>query len=315
MFLPLLLTLAALPVQEAKRPDVVVDPVAQVLVTWGTVSVKPSSAQAAFPATKGTPLQKSDRVIVGAGAWVALAILGNSQVVRLDDDLELQVGELALLNAPKHAQGLQQQFDTLFTAQERQHTERLIGWNASPTAASTPAMEREKNEKKQDQVMEKARREEARDEPLPRQPAPASPPSPRPAVKSAPMMPPPPPPAPPPAEVASAPAEIEERRAPPSGGGAAMPERSRESRPMRQARVALAVDAALTTCLQSAFVEWGPGVRSTFGKSLTVKARRVEGSLQVRLPRGLPTPSCATTWFATHEGLGATWTELTVPLQ
>ncbi len=306
MFLPLLLTLAALPVQEAKRPDVVVDPVAQVLVTSGSVSVKPASAQAAFPATKGTPLQKSDRLIVGPGAWVALAILGNSQVVRLDDDLELQVGELALLNAPKHAQGLQQQFDTLFTAQEREHTERLIGWNASPTAASTPSMEREKNEKKKsDRVMEK----EARDEPMPQ------PSSPRPSAKSAPMMPAPPPPAPAPAEVASAPAEKEERREFPSGGGAAPPERSREARPMRQARVALAVDAALTTCLESAFVEWGPGVRSTFGKSVTVKARRVEGSLQVRLPRGLPTPACATTWFATHEGLGATWTELTVPLQ
>lgn len=267
---------AALPVAEVPRPGAAVREAAvQVLLSEQDVSVEPGGGQQAFQAARGMLLQQSDRIVVGPGAWVALAILGNQHVVRLDDDLSLQVSELALLNAPKQSQSAVQQLDALLTKQERERTERLIGWHASQTAANTQPVQLLKRDSGGAQKSKAAfpedfqKEEQASDVPSRRVSVPAAA-SPRPS---------PVPSAPPP---------------PPGGPGD--------------------IDPELQACIDGAVAAWGAPVKAKLGGSLLVSAKLREGELLLRLPLGLPPPACLAVWFQKRGGLSAHWTNVTVPL-
>jgi hypothetical protein len=287
---------SALPVAEVPRPTgPVKDPAVQVLVTENDVQVDPGGGQKRFKALGGMLLQKSDVVVVGPGAWVALVILGNAHVVRLDDDLSLAVSDLALLNAPKQPQTPVQQLDTLLTRQERQRTERLIGWHASQTAANTqpvkaaPREEGGSKAKRKLQVTESQKRDddliegEADENPAPPPPPPNTGPAPGRGSPNAPRPEPrwskesvsqkPPPTAPPPP-----------------------------------------VDAELQACVEGAVSAWGPEVKAKLGKSVLVSATSRDGEVVVRLPLGLPSPACAAAYFK-KRGVGTSWTNVSVPLK
>ena len=307
MLLALTLWVAsALPVAEVARPTgPVKDPAAQVLLKENAVTIDPGGGQKAFQALGGMLLQKSDLVVVGPGAWVVLVILGNEHVVRLDDDLALKVSELALLNAPKQTQSPVQQLDTLLTRQERQRTERLIGWHASQAAANTqpvkaaPRDEPEggsgklkakgitESQKRADDDMLEGEAEEKE------------------KVKVAPPPAPPPPP----------------NTLPARGGGSPNAPKP-DPRPVKDSVLRKSmppdapppVDAELQTCVEAAVIGWGAEVKAKLGKSVLVSARQRDGEVVVRLPLGLPAPACAVAYF-TRRGVGPGWTNVPVPLK
>ena len=276
----------ALPVAEVPRPGPAAQEAAvQVLLSEKDVSVEPGAdPKKVFKVARGMLLEKSDRIVVGPGAWVALAIIANEHVVRLDDDLSLLVSDLALLNAPRHTQSPAQQLDGLLTKQERTRNERLIGWHASPTAANTqpvqPEMKKdtsggakgmskalpmpESSERERPPPKEEPRRDRNKsssddDDQLekfrPRgEPVPASPPPPPPAPSPATMKPPVP--------------------TPPAPGGAA------------------GLDPELLRCIDGAALTWGAEVRAKLRGSVIVSAKLRDGELLLRLPWGLPPPEC-----------------------
>jgi hypothetical protein len=74
------------------------------------------------------PLRREDKLIVGEGA-VALLFLKNGYLVRLDDDLELLVRELALIDAPPTTTSLDDQLDALVGgALKVDDRARITGW-------------------------------------------------------------------------------------------------------------------------------------------------------------------------------------------
>lgn len=300
MVLTLMLTLAALP-PVAPRPDgAVAKPVAQVVIGSGEVTVTPEKDKTkAFKVLVGTPLQASDRVKVAPGAWVVLAILSNEQVVRLDDDLELKVGELALMGAPKAQRTIAEQLETLATVSERSAAERLIGWHASQAGASAPSVEstrRSRDEPKKAKASVDGKKSDdgfvsEKEEVKQQLPSteggggratgtpPPGAPSPMPA---APPAPPPPPPA-----------------------AAVVP---RDVAP-------LMTDAKLTACVDELVAGWGPRVRKTLGKTLELSSRVNGETVLIRLPLGLPPSACVIAWVNEHrDSVPPTWTKLQVPL-
>lgn len=273
-----LAVVAALPpLTVAPRPDgAVKQPLAQIVMGEGTVSVTPSGAKG-FDARVGMQLGATDTVTVGVGAWVALQLLDNGHVVRLDDDLSLRVGELALLKAPKQSQTLEQQLNRLVTRQEQDSAARLIGWNASQTAANVlgsaqPTGGGPKSSKNPSSNEESAKRNEREKD---------SRPPPKPPLKSVPPDSAPPPPAP-------------------------MPEPA--------AVIPLASDAELTKCIDQTVKGLGTEVTKLLGKQLVVRAKLRGGVVVVQLPQGVNTPACAVSWFTGKPGLGAQWADVTVTL-
>ncbi|MDP1826094.1 MAG: hypothetical protein Q8L48_22705 [Archangium sp.] len=288
MFLALTLWVAsALPVAEVPRPGgPITDPAAQVLVTENAVTIDPGGGQKPFTALNGMLLLRNDLVVVGPGAWVALVILGNEHVVRLDDDLALRVSDLALLNAPKQTRSPVQQLDTLLTRQERQRTERLIGWHASQTAANTqPVKAAPREEASKAKVkLQAAESQKRNDDDLIERDAPQK-------------------------EVAPAPSPPPPGMGPATGGGSNARPSPKPASPMPPS-----VDAELSACVESAVSAWGAEVKAKLGKSVLVSAKLRDGEVVVRLPLGLPAPACAAAYFK-QRGLSASWTNVAVPLK
>jgi hypothetical protein len=292
---------SALPVAEVPRSGVALkDAAAQVLLLdeHPTVSIDPGGGQKALPAVPGMLLLKSDRVVVGPGDWVALAIIGNGHVVRLDDDLSLLVGDLALLNAPMQSEGVREQLDVLLTKKEKERAGRLIGWHASQTAANTQPVQKEKMDTGGG-GMTKSRgsseeRVQAKSNKVDEEPV-AAKPSPPPAQPAAPA----PPPAPPPP--------------PPGSGSAAVPARKRPE-PVAERKRAT-IDPGLQTCVDLAMSTWSDDVKAKLSGQLTVSAKLRDGEVIVSLPLGLPPDPCFARYFQDHGGLSASWTRVTVPLK
>ena len=119
------------------------EPVAYVLGSRGAVQVKRGGTSS--PVTSGAPLFVSDVVQVPPGGLLLLKVERNEQVVRLDEDLELAVSELAALNAPQATKGLSQQLEALLTPGERKElgAERLAGFVVRPLAANVAAAQPE----------------------------------------------------------------------------------------------------------------------------------------------------------------------------
>ncbi len=281
---------SALPVSEVARPGgAIAKPVVQVLLSEAEVNIDPGSGRAVFKAARGMLLQEADTVQVGPGAWVALAILGNQQVVRLDDDLSMKIGELALLNAPPQATSVVHQLDLVLTSKERERTERLIGWHASPTAANTPQMN---------------------------QPPHGSGPAPKPPPPGAAMG----------GPSANAKSDDEERTAAAPKEAAVTgevyrpdPAPAATEKPFRRAAAKQKNSprprSQLQQCIEGEAASWGPEVKAKLGKRVNVEARLKDGEVLARLPLGVPAPACAVEFFEDRGGLSTNWTNVTVTLQ
>ncbi|MBK8263087.1 MAG: hypothetical protein IPK80_17325 [Nannocystis sp.] len=100
---------------------------AQLLTYAGQLSVI-DPAIGAVAVREVLPLRREDKLIVGEGA-VALLYLKNGYLVRLDDDLELLVRELALIDAPPTTTSLDDQLDALVGgALKVDDRARITGW-------------------------------------------------------------------------------------------------------------------------------------------------------------------------------------------
>ncbi|MBI5478619.1 MAG: hypothetical protein HY906_07190 [Deltaproteobacteria bacterium] len=308
-------------------------PVAVVLLAKGAVVARDEKGTE-FPVKKDLGLLESDTVVVPAAGLVALHLVANGYVVRLDDELILPVSEIALLRAPRKDETLGTQLEALLTPDERQQIrERMVGWYVSPTAANVPGLrpEREVEEEQELPAIEAA-------------PAPLPPPGmlptsatpePRPAGRAKSIAledeapPPPPKPAAPPPQARwpAAPAEEGERKenAAPRGDGTKKDDAMRKkdtagvgggtgstglgTGPAQSAEGAsadagppslkqlLEGDLELRRCLGDYLQLLGPSVATAVGQRFTVRVRLVNGTPVIRLPRALPPPVCAAKFF------------------
>lgn len=121
--------------------------VAQVLAVDGTVNIARASG-AVVPADPRVSLDRGDTVQTGEDGAVIL-MLSNSRLVRVDEDLELKVGDIALLGSPKTVVPPAQQLDALLYPGERERmrgiddAERIAGWQARLSAATAIPAQRE----------------------------------------------------------------------------------------------------------------------------------------------------------------------------
>jgi hypothetical protein len=272
--------------------------VAELITGTKGVQLRRGGGGATIAATAGAKLGSQDVVIVPANGFAVLHLLGNGHVVRLDDDLELRVGSLAMLKAKAKGQTLEDQLNRLLTRGERESKDRLLGWHVSLEGARSAAPREEQRASSAESVVKKL--DTAR-------PAPPSAPS-------------PPPPSPKEGERASARAEnkakslvdddeggpaLERTRAPappampsfgPGGGPAPM---------QGQAEERLALDptagSGLRACLQAHVQQLGIGTASMYEGTFTVRARLFDGEVQLRLPDHSPAPACALAVFQRAE--------------
>ena len=332
----LLGTLAAAATPDAKRPAGAKgsELVAKVLVSSGQVDVV-DSANTRFPAGDRLPVALTDSLKVAPQAFVVLVISSNSQVVRIDDDVELPVKDIAALHSGPAGRSLQEQVEQLLTVSENQSLkERLMGWMVAPMVASAPGAGRSDgaaraNTKSATEDFDgpaaprvaspkpsagpasappaappppapASLTESVRSEPPPAQ-APQSDPRP-PSVQPAPApQSPPPPPSVQPAPAAPAVGPERRHRAPPHDG------LTKRKSPACEAP---AFDEELRQCL------------APLATGRSIKLRYLydtDGRYRAVLERGLQVPDCASRWVArrasTCESLVGTWQVLEVPVK
>ncbi len=90
--------------------------VASVLMHEGMPSVL--AAGQTMAVSENLEIQEGDTLRVPAKSWLVLRLLGNGYVVKVDEDLELPVRDLALLKAPPAPQTLEQQLQQLADSRE-----------------------------------------------------------------------------------------------------------------------------------------------------------------------------------------------------
>jgi hypothetical protein len=114
-------------------------PVAHVLAGRGAVTVKRGAE--VRPAEEGLALEGADVLSVPVGGLLLLRVDHNGQVVRLDEDLELAVQELAAVKAPRSERTVEAQLESLLTRPEREalSQQRLAGGVVRPVAAHVAA--------------------------------------------------------------------------------------------------------------------------------------------------------------------------------
>ena len=273
--------------------------VARVVQGHGPVKLRDGAGKQ-FEVRAGTGLSRSDTLIVPRDAFVLVQVEKNQQVVRVDDDMELAVADIAVLDDPNRAkEDLARQLERLLTPAEKKGFEdRMVGWYAGMTAANVPAAPPEKAKKKGARGAKKE--EEAKEGVAPRAAAPASSPPPPPSEDA-----PSPPPAPEPRPSPS-----------PTGGGAP----AASSQPLRPQRV---LEASRGEAVQKGLLSRADSIERapTLESCLASQAKVVElagrhggrlrvyvlsdGELRVRLEGGLEVPACAVEWFKAHPPTGA----------
>jgi len=114
-------------------------PVAHVLAGRGAVTVRHGGEARA--AVEGLALEAGDVVVVPVGGLLLLRVDHNEQVVRLDEDLELAVADIAAVKAPRTDRSVEAQLASLLTPRERESLsqQRLAGAVVRPVAAHVAA--------------------------------------------------------------------------------------------------------------------------------------------------------------------------------
>lgn len=148
MFLLTMLACSGLGPAPTETPAVP-EPVDARLVLHGG-SVRIDRAGSALGTEDGLLLQPTDRLHTGEESF-AVVLLPNRYLVRLDEDLELPVQDLALWDRPLTDRALQPQLDALLYPEEREvyadARERIAGWtlrahNAERDGVAAPARSR-----------------------------------------------------------------------------------------------------------------------------------------------------------------------------
>jgi hypothetical protein len=225
-----------------------------------------------YEAMVGTLLLGTDNLKVPPDATVALR-LKNGHVVRLDDDLELRVDQIALFKAPAKKDDPATQLDLLFSAEEKTSGQaRLMGWNAGQTAANVKSSS-DVVARDEGQLSKKATQKSrsAADEAEPRAELPSSP-----AAAPAPPTPP----------VRPAPGGDAMGGGGARGGGLAVS--------------ALTSDEQLARCVSDSLAVHGADFKRTLNGHLTLHLRNTPQRLHLHFGNYLPVPACAKDWAEAH---------------
>ena len=133
--------LGATPGAAPQRPAGTGGGEADAKVVWakGKATVKPFTG-AEFPAADGLPLFRTDELAAPRGGFV-LVELKNGYLARIDEEISLKVGEIALFGAPKAADDSEAQLARLLSQAElKEAGQRVVGYRAGMRAAdSAPA--------------------------------------------------------------------------------------------------------------------------------------------------------------------------------
>ncbi|WAS94674.1 hypothetical protein [Nannocystis punicea] len=130
----------------ATGPAPVVDPAAEVAllaVVEGTVTVRDAQG-VETPGRPELSLRRGDTVITTPGA-LAVVVLANGYVIKLEDDQSTPVRALAHLDDPPPAESVAELFEKALGAEDfarvggADRLERIAGWNARRASGETPA--------------------------------------------------------------------------------------------------------------------------------------------------------------------------------
>ncbi|WP_143140264.1 hypothetical protein [Nannocystis exedens] len=130
----------------ATGPAPVADPLAEVAllaVAEGKVSVRDAQG-AETPGRPDLPLRRGDTVITGPGS-LAVVVLANGYVIKLDEDQSTPVRALAHLDDPPPSESVAELFEKALGAEAfarvggADRLERIAGWNARRASGETPA--------------------------------------------------------------------------------------------------------------------------------------------------------------------------------
>ncbi|MEW5739172.1 MAG: hypothetical protein AB1938_09615 [Myxococcota bacterium] len=285
-------------------------PVADVVAgTNSVVVVRDGATRSIAP---GLGLFIDDVVRVPLKGLLFVKVRKNDLVVRLDEDLELKVADLAALHIERRTtESLEQQLDKLLTPAEKKDrgSGRMVGWFVSPAAADVPTLPSGGSSER------KTSASPTRTESTQRQP------------------PPPPPPAPP-----KAPALIvsEEKTKPPAEsvtGGGEDPGKLADAERRSKRKIAAEPEEAVGRASASAhsitlkeadrrcFADFAKSldatVRKQLGPTLRVRVRKIDGGVRVFLEGALPvTNACIESWAAAQKlTTPSGWNDFEVPLE
>jgi len=297
---------------------------ATVLIASGKPQAMPTiraMTGVAFAAQGGVPLLRTDTMQVPEGAFLVLELTDNHVVVRVDEDLTMRVGDLALLGAPAPSASVSDQLDRLLTSEDRQaYRDRMIGWHISPAAANVPSIRREveAKEKRDEVVRASAERAASRAEATAKDQA-------APTRRGAAIS----------GKGSKAktrggePDSIDDlfdtlghappapKPAPPSKAPPAEPAPDEEAPELDAVGRLFTTDTALRACLAGHVASFGPRVQGNVTE-LELRYRLKGAALQLQLGQGLPTPACAQAWFDAHRAqldATASWQTRKVPLK
>ncbi|MCY1072399.1 hypothetical protein OV090_47075 [Nannocystis sp. RBIL2] len=130
----------------ATGPAPVADPLAEVAllaVVEGEVSVRDAQG-AVTPGRPELPLRRSDTVITTPGS-LAVVVLANGYVIKLEEDQSTPVRALAHLDDPPPGESVAELFEKALGAEAfarvggADRLERIAGWNARRASGETPA--------------------------------------------------------------------------------------------------------------------------------------------------------------------------------
>lgn len=130
------------------------EPVAQVVTATRDVAILRDGRRVGV--TKDLRLVLTDTLDVPVGGVLFVQVLANGHVVRVDEDIQLPVKDLAALRLKKQgaATAVKDQVETLLTPKERVDLQpRLMGWFVSTTAANVPSVREEERRKMEDALV------------------------------------------------------------------------------------------------------------------------------------------------------------------
>ena len=112
--------------------------VGTVLWVVGGARVKPTVG-AEFAAAQGVPLYRTDEITAGSRGFV-LVDLNNGYLARIDEEITLGVGDIALIDAPNTSVSAQDQLQRLMSSAEFQSLgQRVVGARAGKSGAEVVA--------------------------------------------------------------------------------------------------------------------------------------------------------------------------------
>ncbi|HEY3447803.1 MAG TPA: hypothetical protein VGK67_15715 [Myxococcales bacterium] len=185
-------------------------PVVRVMILKGSPKAVSKAQKTALRVDQ--ELSRDDRIEVPSSSWVVLQILKNDFVVKIDEDLEMPVGDIALLDASPKGASITDQLEAMVRAREID-TDRVTGYQNRRVAGegSASGLRAPSRALSKDSAKKSAERKEA--------PAAADEKSDRAESEAAAPAPPPPPAKP--APVPSSPAPAQSAAELPGGGAGA----------------------------------------------------------------------------------------------